>query len=81
MTNSNIVNSVGLILDIVGAGLLWRFGLPADISRSGAILLATEQIDEEERRKALRYDQVAFWGFLLLVGGFALQLVSNFLTS
>lgn len=79
VTCSQWVNSAGLILDIVGAGLLWKFGLPAEISRSGAVHRITDGVDEGERRLAARYDRASFWGFLALVAGFALQLLSNFL--
>jgi hypothetical protein len=79
MSLSNYVNSAGLILDIIGAGLLWKFGLPAEITRSGATFLTTEGRDQSEVARARHYDQASSWGFGLLVVGFALQLGSNFL--
>ena len=79
MTIANCINSVGLFFDIVGAVLLWRYGLPEEISRSGASYLALETNDKTEATKANRYDRVAQWGMALLVLGFLLQLVSNFL--
>ncbi len=33
---SDWVNSLGLLFDVVGVILIWRFGLPEDINRSGA---------------------------------------------
>jgi hypothetical protein len=77
MTTSNIVNSIGLVCDIVGVVLLWRYGLPEPISRGGAVHLILEQSDETEKAKARRYDSAARGGIILLVGGFVLQLVSN----
>lgn len=38
MTTANGVNSLGLVCDIVGAGLLWYYGLPANLSRGGGNL-------------------------------------------
>jgi hypothetical protein len=38
-----------------------------------------EETDEAEIAKAKRYDARARWGIGLLIGGFVLQLVSNFL--
>jgi hypothetical protein len=73
------VNSVGLVCDIVGAVLIWRYGLPETITRSGTVYLVTEETDEAEKAKARRYDRTARCGIALLVGGFVLQLVSNFL--
>lgn len=65
----------GLLLDIIGALLLWRFGLPETVSRDGTILLAIEQVDEGEVSKGRFYDRMARWGLTLLVSGFALQLL------
>ena len=79
MTSSNCVNSIGLVCDIVGAVLVWLYGLPEAISRSGSINMIMEQEDLAEKAKAKLYDCIAMWGMLLLVVGFALQLVSNFL--
>ena len=79
MSLSNCINSAGLVLDIIGATLLWKFGLPAEISRTGATFLATEGVDQSEVAKARRYDRASSLGFLFLVAGFVLQLWSNFL--
>lgn len=79
MSLSNCVNSFGLLLDIVGVVLIWRFGLPEPISRSGAKYLVTGQTDEAEKAKAERFHNLSKIGLGLLIAGFALQLVSNFL--
>lgn len=79
MTAATVVNSAGLLLDVLGAGLIWRFGLSAEISRSGAIHIIAQGADEAEKRKASWYDRVSFWGFFALVVGFLLQLFSNFM--
>jgi hypothetical protein len=79
MSPSNIVNSIGLICDIIGAVLVWRYGLPEPISRTGAVHLILEQTDAAEKAKAKRFDCLARCAVALLVGGFLLQLLSNFL--
>jgi hypothetical protein len=76
MTSASI-NDVGLLLDIVGAVLLFKFGLPAAISREGHVHLVAEQVDEAEIRRSNRYDRLGKVGLALLVDGFALQLISN----
>jgi hypothetical protein len=55
------------------------YGLPETISRSGHTLIATEDNDEEEIQKAKRYDYIGKWGLIVLIVGFVLQLISNFL--
>jgi hypothetical protein len=79
VTSSVVVNSAGLFLDIVGVVVVWRFGLPHDVRRSGASYLLLEHTDKAEIAKAKRYDNVAHLGIGLLIVGFGLQLVSNFL--
>ncbi|MDX2253199.1 MAG: hypothetical protein NW202_13015 [Nitrospira sp.] len=73
------VNSLGLVFDIIGAVLLWRYGLPEAVSRTGAIALILEQDDKAEAAKTKRYDLLSSCGMILLVVGFVLQLLSNFL--
>ena len=72
------INSLGLFLDIVGVVILFKFGLPASISREGAVFLTTAETDEEEKAKANKYDRWSKFGLLLLIGGFALQIASNY---
>lgn len=79
MSPSNCVNSFGLLLDIVGVMLIWRFGLPEPILRSGAKYLITGMIDEKEKEKAEHFHTLSKVGLGLVIIGFVLQLVSNFL--
>lgn len=76
-----IVNSIGLIFDIIGAILLWKYGLPEPISKTGAVYIIAEQTDEVEKELANRYDQYANAGIGLLILGFVLQLISNLIPS
>jgi len=78
-TLSDAINSLGLILDILGVLLLWRFGLPPRVNRGGASYLMLEGIDQDELKREARYDFRSRMGLLLVGLGFALQLVSNFL--
>lgn len=75
---SKILNSGGLILDISGVVLLFKYGLPPDISRTGATYIITEQRDEAEVERARRYDRLGYLGLAFLIGGFVFQLASNF---
>jgi len=75
------VNSIGLICDVMGALFVWKYGLPEAMSRTGAIYLIAEQSDEDEITKAKKFDRWARLGIGLLVFGFVLQFVSNFIPS
>ncbi|MDE2938894.1 MAG: hypothetical protein OXR67_08235 [Chloroflexota bacterium] len=76
---ADTVNSLGLILDIVGVILLFRYGLPpADVSRTGAQHF-TWGYDKNEREKGRVYVFRSRIALVLLVTGFAMQIVSNHL--
>lgn len=77
--DSHGVNSIGLLLDIAGALLIFFYGIPEPISRHGATYLVTGMTDEAEKRKARRYDLLSRIGLALIVGGFAAQLLSNYI--
>lgn len=77
MTNSSILNIVGLTLDIIGVLMLFKYGLPPELNRDGAIFLVCEENDEEQIRKAKRYDKYSYSALTLLVIGFLLQLLAN----
>ncbi|MFS8159415.1 MAG: hypothetical protein ACMG6E_04220 [Candidatus Roizmanbacteria bacterium] len=79
MNISNLVNSFGLIFDIVGVILLWKFGLPESIDRNGQIHLILEQTDISEDAKAKKYDFYSKIAIAFLIAGFILQLASNFI--
>ncbi len=79
MAPATWVNSFGLILDVVGFVLLFRFALPQELSRTGAQHLTAEEDDPAEAAKAARYDRISRWALALVVAGFLLQLVSNYL--
>lgn len=79
MTMATCINSIGLVLDIIGAILLWKYGLPPSLSREGHVAIIQEQDDEAEAEKAKWYDLLGNVGMGLLLAGFVLQLASNFL--
>lgn len=72
------LNSLGLIFDISGALLIWKFGLPESIRRGGEQFIVLEGINKAEKVKARNYDRFSHIGVILLTTGFGLQLVSNF---
>jgi len=77
MMISTFLNDLGLVAGVIGAVLLFKFGLPADIDREGHVHLIIERVDHEEIRKGKTYDRWGKVGLALLVIAFALQLASN----
>lgn len=77
--NSIDLNSLGLSFDIIAGLLLWKYGLPESINRKGMSFLALESTDKDEIKKAKKYDILSRIGVVLLILGFALQLISNYL--
>lgn len=73
------MTAIGLVLDLSGALLLWKYGLPEAVSRDGSVRLICEQVDEEEIAKARRYDRWATAALCLITTGFGLQLLAVFL--
>jgi hypothetical protein len=80
MLISHLINSTGLVLDIIGVVIIWRYGLPEPLSREGAIYLIAEQFGQAEKTKAARYDLLSKTGLVLVLGGFVFQLLSNLVT-
>ena len=67
------------MFDITAAILIWRFGLPEFIDRSGAQHIITGDTDHEEKAKAETYDRWSKIGLILLVTGFLGQLISTWI--
>ena len=72
----SLITSFGLLLDIIGVVLIFLFGIPQDVRRSGANYLVWGS-DENEIKKAKRYDLFSYGGLGLLILGFAVQIIGN----
>ena len=64
----------GLALDVMGAVLIFKFGLPTEVRRGGHSFLRLEGDDPDEANKARRYDRYGRTGALLLILGFIFQI-------
>ena len=73
---SQCLVSIGLLCDIAGVILLFRFGLPSRVPRIGRLVLETSK-EEDAAIEAgqRRFERMARLALALLVSGFALQLV------
>lgn len=67
----------GLILDIIGAIFIFKFGLPKEISRSGGSYRISEEVNPNIISKTKKYDDLNKLGLIFLILGFALQLISS----
>ena len=79
MNCADIVSSAGLVLDIAGVALVFKFGLSADVSETGGDRLVWGGGSEDGRREYRHYKRMSRIGLGCLMVGFALQLTSNFL--
>lgn len=70
------MTSLGLFLDVVGAVLIFFFGVPTGLNKDGSVGWEVED-SKEQRIKAAKYDCVARVGLVLLILGFILQLLGS----
>lgn len=76
------LNSLGLLLDITGAILIYVYGIQPGLSKPIHSFSLDDMItDKEGKKDALfsRFKKFSFTGLLILITGFLLQLASNFL--
>ena len=76
------IHSLGLILDIIAACILVIYGLPSDFKDPVYAEVVIENPDEEQARILSKNKQIKFWsrlGLGVLISGFILQLISNYL--
>lgn len=81
MDHANTVNSVGLVLDIIGVGLVFRYGIAADVSETGGNRLVWPggPSKEDAIREYRHFKRMSRIGLGLLGFGFILQLISSYL--
>lgn len=65
----------GLVLDMLGAMLLWRFGLPPQIDPQGRDFIITSTVNDDEVRQGGSYRRLSHLGIGLLIAGFGLQAI------
>jgi hypothetical protein len=74
---SNNISSIGLIADIIGCLIIYKFGLPENVNKNGHINLILEQTNDNEIEKFKSYKRLSNVGLTLLLIGFIFQLIGN----
>jgi hypothetical protein len=72
-----ILSSFGLLLDMVGAIMLFKYGLPSEVSKEGNITIVMEQTDEKEIEKWKKYNRYSKFALTFLLTGFLLQFIPS----
>jgi hypothetical protein len=67
-------NIVGLILNLIGVILLFRYGIPYAIDTGGQLPLTDSRIDSAEVLKIARYTRLGWIGLTAIVVGTAFQI-------
>jgi hypothetical protein len=75
------INSLGLVLGILGAILIWAYGLPPDVNRHGTSGILLEGTNQAEIEKGILYDFRSRAGLVCLIVSFALQLIATWMPS
>jgi hypothetical protein len=81
MTTQQIINVIGLVLDIIGILMLFKYGLPSDLNKKGSIFMVLEQVDNNEIKKYKKYERLSYLALSLIIIGFILQALSTMWTS
>jgi hypothetical protein len=67
----------GLIADIIGVVMLFKYGLPEIERTGGAQKIITSKVDKSAISREAKYDRNGKIGLFLIVFGFVLQFVSS----
>lgn len=70
------IATIGLVLDIIGVILLFRFGLPPSVDIRPRVPYLGRG-DPEEIKKARLYDKISLVALVVLIAGFVLQIIGN----
>mgnify|MGYP006125516925 FL=1 len=81
MELNNLLNTIGLTIDIVGVILLFKYGLPSDLNKHGNIYKALEGTNFDEVKKYKKYNCWSRIALGLVITGFTLQIASNVIFS
>ena len=76
---STIFTNIGLIADIVGAILIFKFGLPSVETRNLHLLVLSHPTDVEKKENSFA-SVMSYAGITILIIGFFLQLIGSIIS-
>ena len=72
-------NVIGLVANLAGVILLFRYGMPFHVPAKGkTFLIAEGPLDEAEIRQERIYSALGWTGLILIVAGTGLQICGQF---
>jgi hypothetical protein len=74
---SAIVNAAGQFVTLLGALVLFRYGMPYRVRAGGGEPITTNPKEDIQRLEAC-YDRLGWLGIVFIMGGTAAQIVANF---
>jgi hypothetical protein len=72
------LNIIGLVLNLVGVIILFRYGMPFHVPTGGAVHLIAEQVDAAEKALESRYEIFGYIGLIAIVVGTGMQIVGAY---
>ena len=75
------ISQYGLVSDIVGVILLFKYGFPSKIKSAAGVRIVGEISEEEKKRVNKTNRNIKFWGYTglgLIIIGFVLQFIGGF---
>tara|TARA_R110000796_G_scaffold215536_2_gene331519 strand:+ start:5060 stop:5296 length:237 start_codon:yes stop_codon:yes gene_type:complete len=75
--NSTLFNNSGLILNILGVLILFKYGLPSFIHKYSKNIVYSKTITKNEGKELLLSYFLAWVGMILIVLGFVFQIIAN----
>jgi hypothetical protein len=72
------LNIIGLVLNLVGVIILFRYGMPFHVPTGGAVHLITGQVDAAEKALESGYEIFGYIGMIAIVVGTGMQIVGAY---
>jgi hypothetical protein len=72
------LNIIGLVLNLVGVFILFRYGMPFHVRTEGTVFIVSGQVDAAEKALERRYEIFGYFGLLAIVVGTGMQIIGAY---